>query len=139
VELGGSERKEEEKVTLYAFPTKFLQSAQQELLKLYDFESGKFVKVKSTESKYAFPPCGSIGGGGLGKFSTYFQALLEFVLAASEYQQKFHGSSICSSTSSSGTLVRLSNVTASSGGPGSSGSSRMGGDPGGWVLDGRGR
>ena len=81
----------------YALPAKFLQVVQQELLKLYELESSKFSKSKSSENKCVFPRLDSIGGGGVGRYSTYFQALLEFVLAACEYQQTFHDPSLLSS------------------------------------------
>ena len=107
LQLGAGQ--EEERPTLYMFPSKFLQSIQQELLKLYESESGKFTKSKSSDSKFAFPPPESIGAGGLGRFSTYFQTLLEFVLAALDYQQKFHGVPLTTSnSSSSATLVSSS-------------------------------
>lgn len=76
---------------LYTFPSKFIQSTQQELLKLYEIESSCFTKSKSGDVKCSFPPPESIGAGGLGRFSSYFQSLLEFVLAVLEYQHKFHG------------------------------------------------
>lgn len=116
--------------TLYVFPTKFIPSAQQELLKLYSAESSKFSKAKWSDSKHTFPPPMSIAAGGLGRYSTYFQALLEFVLAALNYQHRFHGGSIptvSSSTtlvSASATMVGASNVGGASNlGSGGSGGS----------------
>ena len=78
----------------YALPTEFLQSMRQELLKQFETESRDFPTGKSSKSKSSFPLAGSIGEGGSGKFSTYFQALLEFVLATMEYQHVFHGEEI---------------------------------------------
>ena len=78
----------------YSLPGEFLQSIRQELLKVYDSEVSNFSSSKSKEKSPSFPPPGSIGDGGSGKFSTYFQALLEFFLAAVEFQQKFHESEI---------------------------------------------
>lgn len=108
--------------TLYALPGKFVQSVQQELLKLYECETSKFSKSKSSsgESKLSFPPVDSIGAGGTGRFSTYFQALLELVLAVLHYQHQFHGgpTPLCAASSSSTpTLVSAScpSVSASSG------------------------
>ena len=117
--------------TLYTFPTKFIPSAQQELLKLYSAESSKFSKAKWSDSKHAFPPPMSIAAGGLGRYSTYFQALLEFVLAALDYQHRFHGANmpvLSSSTtlvSASATMVGVSTVGGASnlGGGGGSTSS----------------
>jgi hypothetical protein len=107
--------------TLYAFPAKFIQSAQQELLKLYSAESSKFSKAKWSESKHCFPPPMSIAAGGLGRYSTYFQALLEFVLAAQEYQHKFHASGVPLVSSSTTVIATGSNTSLVSAG-GSSGS-----------------
>ena len=78
----------------YCLPGEFLHNIRQELLKMYDSEVGNFSASKSKERSPAFPPPGSIGDGGSGKFSTFFQALLEFFLAAVEFQQKFHESEI---------------------------------------------
>jgi len=89
---------EESDIKLYAFPTKFLQGAQEELLKLYESEVAEFSKEKS--SKSTFPPPESIGAGGMGRFSTYLQALLEFVLASFHYQHLFHGVNVSPSTES---------------------------------------
>ena len=77
-----------------SLPGEFLQSIRQELLKVYDSEVSGFPSSKSKEKAASFPPPGSIGDGGSGKFSTYFQALLEFFLAVVEFQQKFHESEI---------------------------------------------
>ena len=105
---------EESEVKLYAFPTKFLQGAQEELLKLYESEVAEFSKEKT--SKPAFPPPESIGAGGMGRFSTYLQALLEFVLASFHYQHLFHGVNVSSSTESvSGPLVPPSSSSSSQG------------------------
>lgn len=95
---------------LYTFPTVFVQRTQQELLKLYSSEVIKFSKAKSSESKHSFPPAESIGAGGLGRFSTYFQALLEFVVAVLDFQHKFHG---LTTASSSATLVNSNGGGAS--------------------------
>lgn len=121
----GEKEEKEEELTLYTIPSKFLQSAQQELLKLYESECGKFSKSKSGDSKHAFPAVGGIGAGGLGRFSTYFQALLEFVLATLDYQHKFHGTaaaSVPSSVSSSATLISSSNPNVSNSSIGHGGS-----------------
>ena len=48
-------------------------------------------------SKVYLPP-GSIAEGDTRRFSTYFLATLEFLLAALEYQNKFHGGEPLSST-----------------------------------------
>lgn len=108
---------------LYTLPNKFLQSAQQELLKVYETETAKFSKTKSGSGKFAFPPAESIGVGGLGKFSTYFQALLEFVLAGLEYQHRFHRVAAVvpvATSSSSMTLVNNSNPPSVAGSTGGS-------------------
>ncbi len=86
-------------------PPSLLQGLKQEVLALYELEVGRFSKAKN---KTSFPPAGSISDGGQGKFSTYFQSLLECVLAAGSYSSKFHGThqdtpSITSSPSSSQT------------------------------------
>ena len=75
----------------HAFPCKFLQGVLEELQNIYEAEAAGFVKSKSVEGKHLFPPPESIGAGGLGRFSTYLQALLEFVLAVLHYQHLFHG------------------------------------------------
>ncbi len=138
----------------YAFPSKFLQVAQQELLKLYEAESSKFSKSKPSEGKCSFPRADSIGGGGVGRYSTYFQALLEFVLAACEYQQTFHCSTSLPSSSSSSspgpspsssatTLVSPCSSSSSGGGstvggPGGRGSTVGGPGGGGSTVGGPG-
>ncbi len=104
-------------IKLYTFPSKFLQSAQEELLKVYDGEVADISKGKG--SKSSFPPPETIGAGGLGRFSTYFQALLEFVLASFHYQNHFHGidlhpsSESTASASSSSSSVQSSLATPS--------------------------
>ena len=79
-----------------------LQGLQREVVQLYEAEASKFSKSKQ-KSKY--PPPGSIAEGGQGKFSTYFQSLLECFLATSTYRHKFHrvdpDSSLSPSSSSS--------------------------------------
>lgn len=75
----------------YSLPSDFLQSMRQELMKLFSNESSSFPSEKSKMKSSVFPPAGSIGEGSSGKFSTYFQAVLELVLAAMEYQHVFHG------------------------------------------------
>ncbi len=97
---------------LYTFTTQFIQATQQELLKLYEAESSEFSKAKSADSKYLFPAPESIGGGGLGRYSTYFQALLEFVLAMMEYQYKCQGCEASTSISSSTVSVVGSSSTS---------------------------
>jgi len=78
----------------YSFPNEFLLSAHQEIVKVYESEVTKFTpKSKSL----TFPPAGSVGSGGSGKFSTYFQALLEFLVTAAKYQKQFHGFEVISS------------------------------------------
>lgn len=95
---------------LYALPNEFLQNIRQELIKVFETESNHFSSMKTRLSggSLVFPPPGSIGDGGSGKFSTYFQAVLEFVLASIEYQNKFHGGEpllLSISTSTSATLL----------------------------------
>ena len=75
-------------VSAPALPNDFVQGLRHEALKLYELEAGKFTKGKQ---KVAYPPPGSVSEGGSGKFSTYFQALLECFLAATTYRQKFGG------------------------------------------------
>ena len=70
------------------FPAKFLSSISQELEQLYEFETAAFTANKSTK----FPPEGLINAGGLGKFSTYFQILLELVVATQYYTSIYHQS-----------------------------------------------
>ena len=95
----------------YALPTEFLQSMRQELLKQFETESHAFPTGKSSKSKSSFPLAGSIGEGGSGKFSTYFQALLEFVLATMEYQHAFHGEEIPSAPPTPATPTSVATPT----------------------------
>lgn len=84
------------KAKLYSFQNGFFLSIRQELMNLYENESNKFSPGKSKSSSstaaHSFPPTSSIGFGGSGKLSTYFQAVLEFVLAVTKYQSQFHNS-----------------------------------------------
>ena len=109
-------------ITPFTFHCNFLQGILEELLKLYNSEATQFTKSKTGEGKHLFPPPDSIGAGGLGKFSTYLQALLEFVLAAFHYQHLFHGadlypllmadpSSLSSSSSSAASTTAKSQVS----------------------------
>ena len=79
-----------------------LMAAQrQEVIRLYDVEAIRFSNGKLKES---YPPPGCISSGGTGRFSTYFQVLLECVLATTKYQERFHtgdSNGSCSSSSSS--------------------------------------
>ena len=61
---------------------------RKEVLQLYELEVGRFSKSKQ---KTKYPPPGSIMDGGQGKFSTYFQALLECFLATNAYRHKLQG------------------------------------------------
>ena len=99
-EKGGEKEEDDTQPKLYAIPSKFVQSAQQELLKLYEVETTEFTKGRSGDNKFSMPPPGSIGTGGQGRFSTYFQSLLEFVLAVLEYQHRFHGMDVLNTSSS---------------------------------------
>ena len=94
-------------LTPASLSTDFMQGLRLEVLQLYELEVGKFSKAKQ---KTGFPPPGSISDGGQGKFSTYFQALLECFLASNVYRQKFHGidSDVSVSPSSSGSQVNSS-------------------------------
>ena len=95
----------------YALPTEFLQSMRQELLKQFETESHDFPSGKSSMSKSSFPLAGSIGEGGSGKFSTYFQTLLEVVLAMMEYQHVFHGEEIPSAPPTPATPTSVATPT----------------------------
>ncbi len=64
-------------------PAKFVSSISQELEQLYEVETANFTANKTTR----FPPEGLICIGGVGKFSTYFQILLELVLASQYYMR----------------------------------------------------
>ena len=77
-------------VTPSSLSTDFLQGVRQEVLKLYELESGKFSKGKQ-KTTASYPPPGGISEGGQGKFSTYFQALLECFLTTNAFQHRFHG------------------------------------------------
>ena len=76
---------------LYSLPSDCVQNVKQELQKVYETESGSFSSGKGKSASKVYPPPGSIAEGDTGRFSTYFQATLEFLLAALEYQHKFHG------------------------------------------------
>ena len=69
-------------------PAKFTQGLIQELENVYEFECTAF--NPSGNKPKTFPPEGSISAGGSGKFSTYFQALLEVVLAIRQYMFLYH-------------------------------------------------
>ena len=94
---------------LYCLPSDFVQNVKQELQKVFETESGSFSSGKSKSAAKVYPPPGSIAEGDTGRFSTYFQAILEFVLAALEYQHKFHGGEPLSSAQS---LTPVSSVTS---------------------------
>ena len=95
----------------YALPTEFLQNMRQELLKQFETESHGFPSGKSSKSKSSFSLAGSIGEGGSGKFSTYFQTLLEVVLAMMEYQHVFHGEEIPSAPPTPATPTSVATPT----------------------------
>ena len=102
-----------------------LQGLKQEAVGLYEQEVARFSKAKN---KTSYPPPGSISEGGQGKFSTYFQALLEALLATGAYSCKFHGvdsdaPSVPSSSSSSSTSSSVSTSSPSSTSTSSSSSS----------------
>ncbi len=71
-------------------PGELLQRVNEELAREFESECSNFPFPKGKTKTQIFPPPGSIGDRGSGKFSTYFQALLELTLAGTEYQQKFH-------------------------------------------------
>lgn len=72
--------------------TEFSHKIREEVLLLYEAECSAFVTDKG-KAPGQFPPQGSIVDGDVGKFSTYFQALLELVLATQQCIQKgLHGS-----------------------------------------------
>lgn len=72
--------------------TEFFHKIQEEVLLLYEAECSAFVTDKG-KPPGQFPPPGSMAQGDVGKFSTYFQALLELVLATQQCIQKgLHGS-----------------------------------------------
>lgn len=100
---------ESERPKLYSFQNEFLQTVRQELMRLYETETSKFSpgRSKSSSSAHSFPPHGSIGTGGSGKFSTYFQAVLEFVLAVYKYQHQFHDSDLLPASPSTLTTSSL--------------------------------
>lgn len=85
----------------YALPNEFVQSTHQELLHVFESEASSFTsgKDKTSSAPTLFPPPGSIADCGAGKFSTYFQSILHFLLAISDYQQKFHGVNVIKSSS----------------------------------------
>ncbi len=76
-----------EKLQLYSFPKEFLQNMRQELMKVFENETSKFPGKNKLS---VFPPAGSVACGASGKFSKYFQAMLEFLLSAAKYQEQFH-------------------------------------------------
>ena len=76
---------------LYSLPSDCVQNVKHELQKVYETESSGFSSGKGKSASRVYPPPGSIAEGDTGRFSTYFQATLEFLLAAVEYQHKFHG------------------------------------------------
>ena len=76
---------------LYSLPSDCVQNVKHELQKVYETESSSFSSGKGKSASRVYPPPGSIAEGDTGRFSTYFQATLEFLLAAVEYQHKFHG------------------------------------------------
>ena len=86
-----------ERPPVYSFPNEFLQSIRQELTKVFETETSKF----PGKNKSMFPPPGSVACGGSGRFSTYFQAILEFVLAAAKYQDQFHNTQFLPAPSTS--------------------------------------
>lgn len=94
---------------LYSLPSDCVQNMKQELQKVYETESSSFVSGKSKSPAKVYPAPGSIAESGTGRFSTYFQAVLEFVLAALEYQHKFHGGEPLSSAPS---LTPVASVTS---------------------------
>ena len=106
---------EDSTTKLYTLPNEFLHNIRQELIKVFETESNRFssAKARSSSGGPIFPPLGSIGDGGSGKFSTYFQAVLEFVLASIEYQNKFHGGEplLLSISASSSTTSLLATPT----------------------------
>ena len=75
---------------LYSLPSDCVQNVKQELQKVYETESSSFSSGKNKSASKVYPPPGSLAEGDTGRFSTYFQATLEFLLAALEYQHKFH-------------------------------------------------
>lgn len=82
----------------YTMPTatvsfsEFFHKIQEEVLLLYEAECSAFVTDKG-KTPGQFPPSGSMAQGDVGKFSTYFQALLELVLATQQCIHKgLHGS-----------------------------------------------
>ena len=76
---------------LYSLPSDCIQNVKQELQKVFETESSSFSSGKGKSASKVYPPPGSLAEGDTGRFSTYFQAILEFMLAALEYQHKFHG------------------------------------------------
>ena len=94
---------------LYSLPSDCVQNVKQELQKVFETESSGFASAKSKSSAKVYPPPGSIAEGDTGRFSTYFQAILEFVLSALEYQHKFHGGEPLSSAPS---LTPVPSVTS---------------------------
>ena len=90
---------------LYSLPSDCVQNVKQELQKVYETESSGFSSGKGKSASRVYPPPGSIAEGDTGRFSTYFQSTLEFLLAALEYQHKFHGGEPLSSAISLTTPV----------------------------------
>ena len=99
-------------VQLYSLPSDCVQNMKQELQKVYETESSSFVSGKSKSPAKVYPPPGSIAESGTGRFSTYFQAILEVVLAALEYQHKFHGGEPLSSAPSLTPIVSVTSAPA---------------------------
>ena len=74
-----------------AIPAGFIQSISEELENLYNTECEQFLSGgDKTKKGHPFPPAGSIGRGGSGRFSTYFQSLLELVLGVELYINHYH-------------------------------------------------
>ena len=71
-------------------PAEFIQSVSEELDNLYTSECEQFLPGDKTKKSHVFPPAGSISRGGSGRFSTYFQSLLELVLAVEQYTNHCH-------------------------------------------------
>lgn len=87
-------------------PVDLLTSLGQELEALYETECESFLVVNGNGEKVKpkgppFPPGGSIAVGGAGRFSNYFQSLLELVLAGWSYN-KSHAHSEATPTTSNG-------------------------------------
>ncbi len=90
------------KPQMYCFPGEFLQSIRQELIKVFENET---IKFQGKNKPSVFPPAGSVASGGSGKFSTYFQAIFEFVLSAAKYQEHFHSVELLPTMSPATSLI----------------------------------